>query len=676
MATYIPTGDALQDFAYGYDLIGNILGIRDRTPGSGILNNPDAANTSDPTLSQLLVKGDALNRGFAYDPIYRLLSATGRECDQQPDGPPWLDTPRCTDITKTRSYTENYGYDAMGSMLQLQHQNRTGGFVRDFTVETANNRLKAMQLGQTAYAYTFDVNGNMLSETTSRHFDWNHADQMKAFRTQTDGAEPSVYAQYLFDSSGQRVKKLVRNQGGQVEVTHYIDATFEHYRWGSGTQAGENNRVHVMDDKQRVALVRVGSAHPEDQGPTLQFHLGDHLGSSNVVVDSGGVLTNREEFTPYGETGFGSFAKKRYRFTGMERDEESGLSYHSARYYAPLLARWVSCDPAFASSISNGGETLYSYVGNRPLISVDFDGRLAWLVVIPIALWLLADNENTANAPTGPNSPTYKSQTTRAFFVGAVIDGATIAVFEARMGAIAKGATGLRLAAAHVEAGAFTGVANRAFQDAHQLKLSSAKDYGDAALGGGAIAGVFHVSGRLLSGGGSTRPTPKADVEQPTAAEGGTFYRIPGGRVQAPTPAEAKMFRESVSIRRELSTSRMTDGTVHSCVGDRLEVGLVGGPGVEQTTHTHPTSKVALPSGGDVSGFLDRGGYRGSATHQILGDKWPETRSTLTSMGLDPGAVDPIKYVFDTEGVRAAPRDDEHRILDKVILDRPSSNKR
>ncbi len=57
----------------------------------------------------------------------------------------------------------------------------------------------------------------------------------------------------------------------------------------------------------------------------MQLHLGDHLGSSNVVVDSGGALVNREEFTPYGETSFGSFAKKRYRFTGKERDEESGL---------------------------------------------------------------------------------------------------------------------------------------------------------------------------------------------------------------------------------------------------------------------------------------------------------------------------------------------------------------
>jgi RHS repeat-associated protein len=365
-ATYAPAGNVLQDLGYDCDLVGNILAIRDRTPGSGILNNPSSDSAGDPVLAQLLVSGDALERRFAYDPIYRLLSATGRECDVLPDLPPWLDVPRCTDITKTRAYTENYTYDPMGSMLKLQHQNQTGGYVRDFTGESSTNRLQSMQIGQTTFAYAFDVNGNMTSENTERHFEWGHADQMKVFRTQTDGSEPSVYAQYLYDSSGQRVKKLVRNQGGQIEVTHYIDGAFEHHRWG-GALSGENNHLHIMDDKQRIALVRVGSAQPGDTAPLVQFQLADHLGSSNVVVDSTGALINREEFLPYGETCFGSFAKKRYRFTGVERDEESGLSYHVARYYCVSLSRWLTCDPVGHS----GGTNLYRYSHDSPLGSVD-----------------------------------------------------------------------------------------------------------------------------------------------------------------------------------------------------------------------------------------------------------------------------------------------------------------
>jgi len=357
--TYQPNGAVLQDFGYDYDLVGNLLGIRDRTPGSGILNNPEALTAGDAALAQLLVSGNALNRRFDYDPIYRLLAATGRECDRAPVGPPWPGQPRCTDLTRSQGYTERYAYDLASNLLSLEHRGG-GGFTREFIVDAVNNRLRRMEVGDDVYDYAFDASGNMISETTSRHFEWNHSGQMKVFRTQTDGAEPSVHAHYLYDSAGQRIKKLVRKQGGQVEVTHYLDGVFEHRRWG-GMQAGENNLAHVMDDMQRIALVRLGPAHPDDPGPATQFHLGDHLGSSNVVVDSSGALVNREEFTPYGETSFGSFAKKRYRFTGKERDEESGLNYHGARYYAAWLGRWGSCDPIGLA----GGLNLYGYCGGN-----------------------------------------------------------------------------------------------------------------------------------------------------------------------------------------------------------------------------------------------------------------------------------------------------------------------
>jgi RHS repeat-associated protein len=141
-----------------------------------------------------------------------------------------------------------------------------------------------------------------------------------------------------------------------VEVTNYIDGVFECHQRG-GASSGANNHIHIMDDKQRVALVRVGSTETGDIAPAIQFQLADHLGSSNVVVDATGAPVNREEFLPHGETSFGSFAKKRFRSTGVERDEESGLNYHGARYYPAWLGRWASCDPIGFS----GGVNLYCY---------------------------------------------------------------------------------------------------------------------------------------------------------------------------------------------------------------------------------------------------------------------------------------------------------------------------
>jgi RHS repeat-associated protein len=357
--SYQPAGAPLQDFGYAYDLTGNITTIYDRTPESGIPNT--------------LQGTEALDRHFTYDPIYRLLSATGRECDIRPEIPPWFDEPRCSDITRTRAYTERYQYDPMGNMLRLQHQNEFGGFTRRFTMAAANNRLEMLTIGLNDFDYRYDETGNLMQETTSRHFEWDYGNRMKVFRTQTTEAEPSVYAHYLYDAAGIRVKKLVRRQGGQLAATTYVDAAFEHHRRIDVSDSTENNTLHVMDDQQRIALIRVGQPFADDATPAVQFQLGDHLGSANVIVNGDGGFVNREEFTPFGETSFGTYAQKRYRFTGKERDEETGLNYHGARYYAAWLGRWTTSDPAGATDTIS----LYVYAFGNPPNLIDSTGYKA-----------------------------------------------------------------------------------------------------------------------------------------------------------------------------------------------------------------------------------------------------------------------------------------------------------
>ncbi len=61
---------------------------------------------------------------------------------------------------------------------------------------------------------------------------------------------------------------------------------------------------------------------------------------------------------------------KRCRYTGKERDEETGFTYHGARYYTPWLGRWTSCDPQAIA----GGVNLYRYTGCRPTKLVDHTG--------------------------------------------------------------------------------------------------------------------------------------------------------------------------------------------------------------------------------------------------------------------------------------------------------------
>jgi RHS repeat-associated protein len=163
-----------------------------------------------------------------------------------------------------------------------------------------------------------------------------------------------------------RVKKCVRKQGGDVESTVYIEGTFEHAIW----QGGSNNLIHLSIGPRRMAQMRVGPARTGDPSPALQFIIGDHRGSGVLSLDASGGWINREEFTPYGETSFGGYSRKRYRFAGKERDEESGLDYFGMRYYASWHGRWMTPDPGGLRD----GLNLYAFVGGNPLNHVDPSG--------------------------------------------------------------------------------------------------------------------------------------------------------------------------------------------------------------------------------------------------------------------------------------------------------------
>jgi RHS repeat-associated protein len=398
--SYGPAGGTLQDLVYEYDLSGNILKILDRTPGSGVLNNPEALMMMEPRLTPLLAAGDLLIRRFEYDPIYRLISATGRECDNMPRPRAWTDDERCGfDSGKqgtpnqnnapslTSTYREEYVYDPAGNMVSLKHVNGGGSWVRNFGMggltpqkwqqewqahfntspgwfSPPGNRLTHVGDDDPAIAqnHFYDSNGNLVGENTERHFQWDHSDRLSAFRTQPVNAQSSIYAHYSYDADGQRLSKLVR-KGAQVEITIYVDSIFEHHRLQRNGLLQENNTLHVMDNQNRVALVRIGLPLVKDASPPVKFQLGDHLGSSNVVVGDAGHWISHEEYTPYGETSFGSFAKKRYRFAGKERDEVTGLYYHRTRYSAPWLGRWTGADPDGLVD----GANVYLYCRNNPI---------------------------------------------------------------------------------------------------------------------------------------------------------------------------------------------------------------------------------------------------------------------------------------------------------------------
>jgi RHS repeat-associated protein len=207
---------------------------------------------------------------------------------------------------------------------------------------------------------------------TERRLEWDHADRLKSFTNQVGTARPTVHAVYLYDMRGARIKKLVWTQG-QYRTTTYLGEGFElHRRADVGSPVEESNTIHLLDGPRRSASVRVGAPFADDgaRAHPVVYRFGDHLGSVSLAISADGTWINREEYFPYGETSFGSFGRKRFRFTGKEHDEESGFAYHGARYYAAGLARWISPDPTGTTD----GLNLYAYVRGNPLRFVDPSG--------------------------------------------------------------------------------------------------------------------------------------------------------------------------------------------------------------------------------------------------------------------------------------------------------------
>ncbi|MEQ1507719.1 MAG: RHS repeat-associated core domain-containing protein, partial [Myxococcota bacterium] len=151
-------------------------------------------------------------------------------------------------------------------------------------------------------------------------------------------------------------------------------------RTGSGLQE-ERQTLHVMDDQRRIALVETltvtGGAVVPNPTSRQRYQLGDHLGTATLEFDEIGALIDYEECHPYGSTAWWAtnsstdVSAKRYRYTGKERDDETGLGYHGARYFAAWLGRWERVDPAGMVD----GPNRYAYFRGSPIRNADPTGQ-------------------------------------------------------------------------------------------------------------------------------------------------------------------------------------------------------------------------------------------------------------------------------------------------------------
>jgi RHS repeat-associated protein len=181
-------------------------------------------------------------------------------------------------------------------------------------------------------------------------------------QTQVKDVNGASIGTYYYDGEGKRVKKTTNN--GEVTVFVYD---------GMGKLVAEYSNQAASS-------------------PTISYTTTDHLGSPRVITDKSGNVTSRRDFMPFGEdlnagtpnrataakyTASGDTLRK--KFTGYEKDTETGLDFAEARYYNNQHGRFTAVDPLLASGKSANPQTFnrYIYVINNPLVLKDKTGLQA-----------------------------------------------------------------------------------------------------------------------------------------------------------------------------------------------------------------------------------------------------------------------------------------------------------
>jgi RHS repeat-associated protein len=295
----------------------------DSKTGTQLLNaalNWGGSNNNGNLRSAAFVGGGlTFNQTFAYDGVNRLLTAS--------DSGGW---------------SRSFGYDAYGNMTP------SGNPAPPTVSFNGNNQI----VGQ-----TYDQKGNQLTVNGNTLF----YDYENRILYETDGVTHGVET-YVYDGNGQRVQK-----------------------YGSG---GTPRTVFVYDAMGQMAAEYSTMANTS---PCVTCYLSpDHLGTTRLLTDQSGSVVARHDYLPFGEEvqasqfgrnvhwGAGNDSVNQ-KFTGKQRDSESGLDYFGARYYGSTLGRFTSADPITVTPARAADPqqlNLYAYGRNSPLKYVDPTGLI------------------------------------------------------------------------------------------------------------------------------------------------------------------------------------------------------------------------------------------------------------------------------------------------------------
>jgi len=336
-------------------------------------------------------------------------------------------------LTMTTDVTElhQYSYDSIYQVTGADYP--AGFFAPDttFNYDPAGNRESVIDGGTTNYVsnnlnqyssvggvvYSYNDNGNLT-------YDGNNTYTYDAENRLMTANRTGVSVSYRYDAFGRRIRKTITSD--ETRVTGYVydgdqiiceydgsDKLVRKFLYGTGideairmanvrpsADIAQDGLVNFTDfavlakiwlfdsndpsfdpnadlvadnviDMQDLKALADSWLTDGNRSEDYYYHY-DGLGSVIALTDSSGSLVEAYRYDVYGRADGVSSVGNPYFFTGRQYDAETGLYYYRARYYSPVLGRFLQTDPV--GYIDSMG--LYMYCGNNPVNCSDPLGNL------------------------------------------------------------------------------------------------------------------------------------------------------------------------------------------------------------------------------------------------------------------------------------------------------------
>ena len=269
---------------------------------------------------------------YTYDILYRLIGVA------YPAGSP---------------ASVSYTYDRMGNRNSMTQE----GVTTSYSYDEAD-RLLSTDTGGEITTFTWDNNGNMLTKG-DQSFTWDALNRMVSW---TDGTST---ASYSYNGDGVRVGRTVNG----TTTTYLQDLAAGLPVVLRETTSGANTD-YVYGNDLLTSL---------DNSDIPSFYHSDGLGSTRMLTDNSGAITDRYSYDAFGSprTHTGSSVQP-FTFTGEQVDPEAGLVFLRARYYDPKIGRFIGRDLFVGQTYKPNGQNPYIYTLNRPNMDTDPAGLFSW----------------------------------------------------------------------------------------------------------------------------------------------------------------------------------------------------------------------------------------------------------------------------------------------------------